>query len=219
MNNIVLQSFEIDSSTLDFSIVQNLINEYNKSKKAIIAIYDSLEDISLDEYQIIAALTYKTYSSSFKTVEYAIQHVSSCFWKKLDLLLNLRSFISEKEHDDLITKITKKEIQEFNSENVNNFITSIWNTRHYAYARKIDSLFYSLSRDYKSNLGAGVNPLIIIHKSKYESTCRRDRLLDEVRFICRQLFNLDLNFEKSENLPNYYGKISTLAHLARYVIS
>lgn len=196
----------LESSSLDFVIVQNLIKEYDNAKKAIFDIYASLDNISLDNYQIIAALTYKSYSSGFNSIKQAIQHVSSCYWKKLDEALNLRNFISEKEHDALITKVARDEIQEFNYENVNSFINSIWNSRHYTYARKVDSLFDSLSKDYKSNLGAGVNPFIIIHKNKYASTYSRDRSIDEVRFIARQLFNLDITFEKAETLPNAYGE-------------
>lgn len=206
MNGISIFQNSVEKSSLDFTLIQNLIDEYEASKKAIIDIYECIDKISLDNYQIIAALTYKAYSTGFKTPEYAVQHISSCYWRKLDQALNLKTFISEKEHDELLGKVASKEIQEFNFENVNTFIINIWNTRHYAYARKIDSLFDNLSRDYKSNLGAGVNPFIIIHKKKYESTYKRDNLLDEVRFISRQLFDFNLDFIKSEKLPNGYGE-------------
>ena len=204
MNQVVKFDTQIMQNEVEFSIVQKLIEEHQIAKQAMIGIYENLEKIKLDSYQIIEALTYKAYSSAFHTLDKALKKISDQYWRKLEELLKLEHFISRKEHEELLSKIAKGEIQEFNYENVNQFLTQIWSTRHFAYARKIDSLFSGLNRDYKANLGAGINPYIIIQKEKYYSSFNRDKAIYEVRFIARQLFGLSIDFNADINSIYHY---------------
>lgn len=205
MNMLVNYKCEIHSSELDFIEVKNLILQCEKAKSSIKSIYESIKDIDLDAYQIVSAITRKSYSSSFNTEEVALKQISSCFWNKLTEIINLRNFISEKEYYELQDKIARHQIDDFTMNNVNVFLESIWSTRHLAYARKVDSLFCQLSRKYKSNLGAGINPCVIIHHNSHHSYCRRDNLVEEVRFIARQLFGKPLDHTRIDKLGLHRG--------------
>ena len=200
MNMLVNIKREVQASELDFVEVEKLILQCEKAKSSIKVIYESIKDIELDAYQIVSAITRKSYSSSFNTEESALKQISSCFWRKLTEIINLRNFISEKEYDALQDKIVRHEIEDFTMDNVNVFLESIWSTRHMAYARKVDSLFSQLSSKYKTNLGAGINPCVIIHHNSYHSYCRRDNLVEEVRFIARQLFGKPLDHTRLDKL-------------------
>lgn len=140
MNMLVNIKREVQASELDFIEVEKLILQCEKAKSSIKVIYESIKDIELDAYQIVSAITRKSYSSSFNTEESALKQISSCFWRKLTEIINLRNFISEKEYDALSDKIARHEIEDFTMDNVNVFLESIWSTRHMAYARKVDSL-------------------------------------------------------------------------------
>lgn len=205
MNMLVNFKCEIQPSDLDFVEVKNLILQYENAKSAVQEIYVSIKAIQLAPHEIVSAITRKSYSSSFNSEDDALKQISSRFWLKLTELINLRNFISEKEYDELQGKIARHQIEEFTMNNVNVFLESIWSTRHIAYARKVDSLFSQLSRNYKSNLGAGVNPYVIIHHSSYHSFCRRDNLVEEVRFIARQLFGKPLDHTKISEIRLHRG--------------
>ncbi|WEI11631.1 DUF4942 domain-containing protein (plasmid) [Acinetobacter soli] len=205
MNMLVNIKREVQASELDFVEVEKLILQCEKAKSSIKVIYEAIKDIELDAYQIVSAITRKSYSSSFNTEESALKQISSCFWRKLTEIINLRNFISEKEYDALQDKIVRHEIEDFTMDNVNVFLESIWSTRHMAYARKVDSLFSQLSSKYKTNLGAGINPCVIIHHNSYHSYCRRDNLVDEVRFIARQLFGKPLDHTRLDKLSLHRG--------------
>lgn len=200
MNMLVNFKSEIQSSELDFVEVKNLILQCENAKSAVQNIYESIKAIQLAPYQIVSAITRKSHSSSFNTEDEALKQISSCFWRKLTEVINLRNFISEQEYDELLGKIARHQIEDFTMNNVIVFLDSIWSTRHMAYARKVDSLFSQLSRNYKSNLGAGVNPCIVIHHNSYHSYCRRDNLVEEVRFIARQLYGKPLDHTKIDKL-------------------
>lgn len=191
---------EIQSSELDFIEVKKLILQCETAKSAVQNIYESIKAIQLAPYLIVSAITRKSYTSSFNTEEEALKQISSCYWRKLTEIINLRNFISEKEYDELSDKIARHQIEDFTMDNVNTFLDSIWSTRHIAYARKVDSLFSKLSRNYKSNLGAGVNPYVVIHHNNYHSMYIRNNLVEEVRFIARQLYGKSLDYIRIDNL-------------------
>nr|WP_227555130.1 hypothetical protein [Acinetobacter lwoffii]QPG01134.1 hypothetical protein 12CE1_00093 [Acinetobacter lwoffii] len=125
MNMLVNIKREVQASELDFIEVEKLILQCEKAKSSIKVIYESIKDIELDAYQIVSAITRKSYSSSFNTEESALKQISSCFWRKLTEIINLRNFISEKEYDALSDKIARHEIEDFTMDNVNVFLESI----------------------------------------------------------------------------------------------
>lgn len=68
MNMLVNIKREVQASELDFVEVEKLILQCEKAKSSIKVIYEAIKDIELDAYQIVSAITRKSYSSSFKEV-------------------------------------------------------------------------------------------------------------------------------------------------------
>jgi len=62
MNMLVNIKREVQASELDFVEVKKLILQCEKAKSSIKVIYESIKDIELDAYQIVSAITRKSYS-------------------------------------------------------------------------------------------------------------------------------------------------------------
>ncbi|HCA5183261.1 TPA: DUF4942 domain-containing protein [Acinetobacter baumannii] len=213
MNAPVIYNNEIIYSehTLDFSLVEKMICDYEVAKTEIRNILNSVKAIELQNVEIIKALGLISNSYSFNKEEDALRRISSFFWKKLVDSLEIHNFMAEKEYDELSGQIAKNEIEEFSKESVTNFVNDLWNRRHIVFARKIDSIFSLKSNKYRNNLGALINPYLVIH-AKYRARYVIQKQLDDVRFACRQLFGYSLNFTKAAELKNNYGQWQSVDH-------
>lgn len=193
-----------DVESMDLKLVKDLIEKYLTEKAAFTAIHEQLAKIKLRDHVIIELLSKKSYSSSIRPLEVTINKLSGQYWVELLNTMNLKRFMGKEDFEKEESKATRSETEEFTEENVMKFLMFFWNSRHINYARKIDSVFCNLSYTYKSNRAAGINPVIIIHKTPYGSY-ENEGHIDDLRYACRQAFGKSLDFTKIGDEARNYG--------------
>lgn len=190
-----------ESLKIESKQILELIQKHQQDKDKISSICDTLVDLNISDYDVADCIWNKGFYKANKKEE-VLQKLSSKYWRELFTIIDLKQFLSVKDSDDIYTRIANKEMMGFSYENVENLIKHIWNNRHQNYARKIESLFANLDRNFKSNMAAGINPYIIIGSyGGYDNSYRINNLVDEVRLICRQIFSKPIdkeNFKKIE---------------------
>lgn len=200
-----------DVESLDIKVIKDLIEKFSTEKAAFTAIHEQLAKINLDDYVVIELLSRKAHSSSLHSLEVTLKKLSARYWIQLLNTMDLKRFMGKEDFDHEYTKASRSETDEFTKENVMKFLMFFWNTRHINYARKIDSVFCNLSHSYKNNRAAGINPLIIIHKTAY-GTYENEGHIDDLRYACRQAFGKSLDFNKIGNESRNYGEWMTFDH-------
>lgn len=185
---------------------QYLIDNRNKDYSNLSSLYDHLEAIRLTDSEICNIIIDKRVllNGQFQEREDALLNLECTYWVKLLEDSKIRDLMPYVEYTKLLNSFktrNKEKYIPFTEKSVTGFIENLINSKPILFANKVNSIIYNLDYDFKNNNGSMI-PALMILKTNYSifpswENCQK---IDDLRYSIRQILQLDLKFNKTQNV-------------------
>lgn len=183
-------------------LIDNRNNDYNN----LSSLYDHLEAIRLTDSEICNIIIDKKVllNGKFQEREDALLNLECTYWVKLLEDSKIRDLMPYVEYTKLLNIFktrNKEKYIPFTEKSVTGFIENLINSKPILFANKVNSIICNLDYDFKNNNGSMI-PALMILKTNYSTfpsweNCQK---IDDLRYSIRQILQLDLKFNKTQNV-------------------
>lgn len=203
------QNYQIEDSE-GLSPYLHLIERRDSDYFNLDSMYNHLEALNLRECDTCNIVIKKKVilNGEFHSREDALMNLDCTYWVKLLEDSKIRDLMPYTEFCDLINNFktrNKEKYIPFNYETVSSFISRLVDSKPLLFANKVNTLLGELDYSYKNNRGSMI-PAMMILKTSYSisPSWQNCQLIDDLRFSLRQIYGLDLNFEKTQEFFSYH---------------
>ncbi len=203
------QNYQVEDSE-GLSPYLHLIERRDSDYFNLDSMYNHLEALNLRECETCNIMINKRVliNGEFHSREDALMNLDCTYWVKLLEDSKIRDLMPYTEFCDLIDNFktrNKEKYIPFNYETVSSFISRLIDSKPVLFANKVNTLLGELDYTYKNNRGSMI-PAMMILKTSYSifPSWQNCQLIDDLRFSLRQIYGLDLSFEKTQEFFSYH---------------
>lgn len=210
--NIISLKKQPDFELVDddgFNQFQYLIDQRNKDYDSLDKMYDHIDSLHLRDCEIFNIILNKKVilNAEFHSREDALMNLDCTYWVKFLEDTKIRELMPYSEYSELLDNFkcrNKEKHIPFSEVAVHGFVERLINSKPILFAHKVNSVMKELDHTYKHNSGSML-PIKMILSTRAATfpgwyACSK---IDDLRFSIRQIYGLDLDFQKTTDVFLY----------------